>query len=134
MLGIAAAAVLLAIAGFGVSVVTAGDRARDVALLDALGTPPGQVTGLLCLEQAVAAGLAIAAGLVLGAVLSRLIIPAVSLTAAATHPVPPVLVEIPWRLAVTLAVLIVAVPTVAVAFAATARGSTAARLRAEEDA
>jgi hypothetical protein len=133
MLGIAAAAVLLAIAGFGVSVVTAGDRARDVALLDALGTPPGRVTGLLCLEQAVAAGLAIAAGLVLGGVLSRLIIPAVSLTAAATHPVPVVLVEIPWRLAVVLAVLIVAVPTVAVAIAATARGSTAARLRAEED-
>ena len=133
MLGIAAAAVLLAIAGFLVSVVTAGDRARDVALLDALGTPPGQVTGLLCLEQAVAAGLAIAAGLVLGAVLSRLIIPAVSLTAAATHPVPAVLVEIPWRLAVALAVLIVAVPTVAVAVAASARGSTAARLRAEQD-
>jgi hypothetical protein len=133
MLGIAAAAVLLAIAGFLVSVVTAGDRAPDVALLDALGTPPGQVTGLLCLEQAVAAGLAIAAGLALGAVLSRLIIPAVSLTAAATHPVPPVLVEIPWRLAVALAVLIVAVPTVAVAVAAGARGSTAARLRAEED-
>jgi hypothetical protein len=134
MLGIAAAAVLLAIAGFAVNVVTAADRARDVALLDALGTQPGRVTGLLCLEQAVAAGLAIAAGLVLGAVLSRLIIPAVSLTAAATHPVPPVLVEIPWRLAVALAMLIVAVPTVAVAVAAGARGSTAARLRAEEDA
>ncbi|HEY6279408.1 MAG TPA: hypothetical protein VIX86_24110, partial [Streptosporangiaceae bacterium] len=62
-----------------------------------------------------------------------LIIPAVSLTAAATHPVPPVLVEIPWRLAVALSVVIAAVPTLVVAVAAGARGQTAARLRAEAD-
>jgi ABC-type antimicrobial peptide transport system permease subunit len=132
MLGIAAAAVILACAGFAVSVATARERARDMALLDALGTPAGQLTGLLCLEQALLAGLAAAAGLILGALLSRLIIPAVSLTAQAAQPVPPVLVEIPWGPAVAVAVLIAALPTLMVAAVARHRWSTTARLRVED--
>jgi hypothetical protein len=131
-LGIAAAAVILAGAGFAVSVVTGRERARDMALLDALGISGRQMTGLLCLEQALLAGLAAAAGLILGALLSRLIIPAVSLTAQAAHPVPPVLVEIPWGPAVAIAVAIAALPTLMVAVAARHRWSTTARLRVEE--
>ncbi len=131
-LGIAAAAVILASAGFAVSVVTGRERARDMALLDALGTSGRQMIGLLCLEQALLAGLAAAAGLILGALLSRLIIPAVSLTAQAAHPVPPVLVEIPWGPAVAIAVVIAALPTLMVAVAARHRRLTTARLRVEE--
>jgi hypothetical protein len=131
-LGIAAAALILAGAGFAVSVATGRERARDMALLDALGTSGRQMTGLLCLEQALLAGLAAAAGLILGALLSRLIIPAVSLTAQAAHPVPPVLVDIPWGPAVAIAVAIAALPTLMVAIAARHRWSTTARLRVEE--
>ena len=83
MLAIAVAAVVLAAAGFLVSAATARDRARDLALLAALGATRRQLTRLLCLEQAVLAVPAAAAGLLLGGVLARLVVPAVTLTAPA---------------------------------------------------
>jgi predicted lysophospholipase L1 biosynthesis ABC-type transport system permease subunit len=133
LLAIAAAAVLLAAAGFVVSVATARERARDVALLDALGTPPGTVTRLLCLEQALLAIPAAGAGLLLGVLLSHLIVPAVSLTSQATTPVPPVLVQVPWASAAALAAAIAVAPTLAAAAGTLRRIPTAARLRLEEE-
>jgi FtsX-like permease family len=133
LLAIALAALILAAAGFAVSVATARERERDASLLDALGARPGQVVGLLCLEQAMLAVPAAAAGLLLGFLLSRLIIPAVSLTAQATRPIPPVSVQVPWAAAAGVAVLIAALPAAATALGALRRGGTAARLRAEEE-
>jgi FtsX-like permease family len=133
LLAIAAAAVLLACGGFVVSVATGTERQRDVALLDALGAPSGDIVRLLCLEQTMLAVPAAAAGLALGALLSYLIIPAVSLTAQAAHPDPPVVVQVPWTLAIGTAAVIAMVPAVATALAATRRMAAAARLRAEEE-
>ncbi len=133
LLAIAVAAALLACGGFVVSVATGRERQRDVALLDALGARSGQVVRLMCLEQALLAVPAAAAGLVLGILLSRLIIPAVSLTAQAVRPDPPVLVQVPWLAAVGVAVIIALVPAVAAALAATRPRAAAARLRAEEE-
>jgi FtsX-like permease family protein len=133
LLAIAVAAALLACGGFVVSVATGRERQRDVALLDALGARSGQVVRLMCLEQALLAVPAAAAGLVLGILLSRLIIPAVSLTAQAVRPDPPVLVQVPWLAAVGVAAIIALVPAVAAALAATRPTAAAARLRAEEE-
>jgi hypothetical protein len=115
MLAIAAAALILAAAGFAVAAATAGERSRDIALLATLGATRRQLTRLLCLEQAALAIPAAAAGLLLGDVLARLVVPAVTLTATGGHPEPPVLVQIPMTWPVLVAVVTVAVPVVLVA-------------------
>ena len=120
MLAIAAAAVILAAAGFLVAAATARERAHDMALLAALGATRGQLTRLLCLEQAVIAVPAALAGLVLGGLLARLVIPAVSITPTGTHPDPPVLVQTPWAVPIAVALLMAVGP---VLLAATGRGT-----------
>jgi hypothetical protein len=112
MLAIAAAAVILAAAGFAVAAATAGERSRDIALLATLGATRRQLTRLLCLEQVVLGVPAAAAGLLLGVVLARLVVPAVTLTATGGHPEPAVLVQIPMTWPVAVAVVIAAVPVV----------------------
>jgi hypothetical protein len=131
MLAIAAAAVVLAAAGFLVSAATARDRARDVALLAALGATRRQLTRLLCLEQAALAVPAAAAGLLLGGLLARLIVPAVTLTSAGAHPQPPVLVLVPLALPAVLALAVAGVPVLIAAFGTGTRSSLAARTRLE---
>jgi hypothetical protein len=133
LLAIAVAAILLACAGFVVSASTGRDRRRDVAMLDALGARPGQVAGLLCLEQAMAAVPAVLAGFVLGALLARLIVPDIILTAQAARPVPPVAVQLPWTLTIAIAAVIAIVPTLAAAISATHRIAVAALLRVEDE-
>jgi hypothetical protein len=131
MLAIAVAAVVLAAAGFLVSAATARDRARDLALLAALGATRRQLTRLLCLEQAVLAVPAAAAGLLLGSVLARLVVPAVTLTAAGAHPQPPVLVQVPLAVPAALALAIAAVPVLIAVFGTGSRTGLAARTRLE---
>jgi FtsX-like permease family protein len=133
MLAIAAAAVLLALAGLMTGLAAARERARDMALLGALGTPPRRVAGLLCLAQVLLSAPAAAAGLLLGLLLSRLIVPAASLTPQAAHPVPPVLVEIPWLPVIAVAAGITAVSTLAAGVPALRPAPAAARLRVEEE-
>jgi hypothetical protein len=133
LLAIAAAALLLACGAFVVSVATGRDTRRDVALLDALGARSGQVVWLQCLQQAMVAVPAAAAGLALGVLLSRLIVPAVSLTSQAAHPIPPVLVRVPWPAAIGTTVVIAVLPVVVAAFAATRPIAAAWRLRVEEE-
>jgi hypothetical protein len=120
MLAIAAAAVILAAAGFLVAAATARERAHDMALLAALGATKGQLTRLLCLEQAVIAVPAALAGLVLGGLLARLVIPAISITPTGTHPDPPVLVQTPWVVPIAVALLMAVAP---VLLAATGGGT-----------
>jgi hypothetical protein len=133
LLAVAAIALLLAGAGFAVSVAAGRDRAHDTALLDALGARPGQVAMLLCLEQAMLAVPAAVAGLALGALLSHLIIPAVSLTAQATLPVPPVGVHVPVLPALLVAAVIAAVPPLAAALTGLRRLQAATTLRVEAE-
>jgi ABC-type antimicrobial peptide transport system permease subunit len=113
-------------------VATARERARDVSLLDALGARPGQVARLLCAEQAMVAVPAAAAGLLLGFVLGRLLIPSITLTPAATRPVPPVVVQIPWVPVAAIGVVVAAAPVVAALLAIPRTAATATRLRVEE--
>jgi len=134
LLGAAGLALLLTALGFLASVAAPRERGRDLAVLDALGATPGQLTRLLCLEQALLSFPAAAGGLVLGLFLTRLIVPAVTLTSGASQPVPSVLVEIPM-VPVLLIAAAVAVTPVAAAGISILRGTaTVARLRAEEEA
>ncbi len=133
LLALAIAAVLLAIIGMLVSIATASERARDVALLDALGMPPRQVARLLGLEQGLTAIAPSAIGLLFGAILSELIIPAVTLTPGAARPIPPVVVQVPWLLAALVALGMAVLPTLAITLALPRRGSGAARIRIEEE-
>jgi hypothetical protein len=131
MLAIAAAAVILACAGFLVSAATARERATDLALLAAIGATHRQLTRLLCVEQAMLAIPAAVGGLVLGGLLARLVVPAVTITSAGSRPEPPVLLDLPWAVPVTLAALIAALPVLIVAFGAGRRSGLAARARLE---
>jgi hypothetical protein len=133
LVAVSAIGLVLACFGFLVGVTASRERSRDLAVLDALGATPGQLTRLLCLEQGMLSVPAAAGGLALGLLLCRLIIPAVTLTAAAAHPVPAVIVEIPVAVAVAVAAAVAAVPIAAVALSIRRGSSTVARLRAEEE-
>jgi len=134
-LAIAVAAALLAAVGFSVSVM-ASLRARRVqnAVLAALGVDRAGQAGQLCLEQLLLSLPAAAAGLLAGAVLAHLLVPAVTLTAAATTPVPPVLVEFSWRWSVALALAVAVIPVALAAATIVYRPDPAARLRAAQAA
>ena len=80
LIAIAAAAVILAIAGFAVGAAAARERRPELALLDALGMPRRQLTRMLRTEQALLAVPSAAAGLALGVVLAHLIVPPLTLT------------------------------------------------------
>jgi hypothetical protein len=133
LLALAIAAALLAIIGMLVSVATASERARDVALLDALGMPPRQVARLLGLEQGLTAVAPSAIGLLFGGLLSELIVPAVTLTSQAARPIPPVSVQVPWLLAGLVALALAVLPTLAIGLALPRRDSGAARIRMAEE-
>jgi hypothetical protein len=132
LLAIAVAAVLLALIGMLVSAATAAERRSDLVLLDALGMPAGQVARLVALEQAMTAVATGAVGVLFGAALSTLIIPADTLTAQAARPVPSVAVQLPWLIAALTALAVAAVPTVAVTLASLRRAAGAAMTRLEE--
>jgi hypothetical protein len=133
LIAVAAVALLLAGSGFLVSVTSSAERGRDLAVLDALGATPGQLTRMRCLEQAILSVPAAIGGLALGLLLSRLIIPAVTLTAQAAHPTPSVLILIPLLPAVLIALATAAVPVIAVAVSMLRGTATMARLRVEEE-
>ena len=135
LLAITIAAAVLAITGFCVS-IAAGVRQRraENALLAALGVAPRAAAGQLCLEKLMLSGPAALAGLVLGVVLAELLVPAITLTAAATRPVPPVLIQFGWTQTLLLALAVAVLPVLAAALTLARRPDAAAELRAAEAA
>jgi hypothetical protein len=112
LIAIAAAAVILAIAGFAVGAAAARERRPELALLDALGMPRRQLTRMLRTEQALLAVPSAAAGLALGVVLAHLIVPPLTLTPTGGASPVPVMVEVPWPVAVAMAAIIAAFPVI----------------------
>ncbi|WP_328414931.1 FtsX-like permease family protein [Streptomyces violaceus] len=102
---VAVAAALLAAGGFAVSAAGARrERSAEFAVLRALGAPRRDLARLVATEQSLLIGVGLLAGLGLGAVLTRAVVPLIVLTSDATRPVPPVLVELPpFRVALLLA-------------------------------
>ena len=135
LLAVTIAAAVLAITGFCVS-IAAGVRQRraENALLAALGVAPRAAAGQLCLEKLMLSVPSALAGLVLGVVLAELLVPAITLTSAATRPVPPVLIEFGWTQTLLLALVVAVLPVLAAALTLARRPDAAAELRAAEAA
>jgi ABC-type lipoprotein release transport system permease subunit len=112
LIAIAAAAVILAIAGFAVGAAAARERRPELALLDALGMPRRQLTRMLRTEQILLAVPSAAAGLALGVALAHLIVPALTLTPTGGASPVPVIVAVPWPVAVAMAAIIAAFPVI----------------------
>jgi hypothetical protein len=135
LLAVTIAAAALAITGFCVSIATGvRQRRAENALLAALGVAPRAAAGQLCLEKLMLSGPAALAGLVLGVVLAELLVPAITLTAAATRPVPPVLIQFGWTQTLLLALAVAVLPVLAAALTLARRPDAAAELRAAEAA
>ena len=133
LLALAVAAALLAIAGFCVSIAAnVSQRRPQTALLSALGVPRQTQVAQFCLEELMISLPAAVVGLGLGALLSAILVPAVTLTARATVPVPPALTEFAWPLAVPLALAVAILPVLVAAVVAARRPDPAARLRVTE--
>ena len=133
LLVIVAAAGLLACVGFVVSVIAAiRERRLQHALLAALGVGRAARSGQLGLEQLMLSVPGAAAGVVIGAALAYLLVPAVTLTPGGGAPFPPVRVVIPLGWTALLALVIAAVPVVVAAVAGAYRPDPAAGLRAGE--
>jgi hypothetical protein len=135
LLALAIAAALLAITGFWVSIAAnVRQRRAENALLAALGVSQRSAALQLCLEKLLLSVPAAVLGVVLGTVVARLLVPAVTLTAAATQPVPPplTLFDLPQTLPLAAAVAII--PALATALIMIRRPDPAAELRAAEAA
>src|SRR5215472_1614257 len=132
-LAIAVASTMLAIVGFSVS-VAASLRARRVqrAVLSALGVSRAGLASQLCLEQLMLSLPAACTGLLAGVLIAHLVVPADTLTTAATLPVPPVLVEIPLGWAAVLALAVAAIPLAAAGATVALRPDPAPQLRNAE--
>ncbi|MGO9191775.1 MAG: FtsX-like permease family protein, partial [Streptosporangiaceae bacterium] len=132
MLAIGVAAVLLGVLGFSISVAASlRSRRTQSAVFAALGVGKNAQAGQLCLEQCALSLPAAAAGLLAGIGLAQLMVPAITLTADSTAPVPWALVILPLGPAVALALVTAAVPVAAAALSVLRRPYPAAQLRAE---
>jgi hypothetical protein len=133
LLALAAAAAVLAITGFWVSIAADVRRRRtEHALLAALGVSKRLAALQLCLEKLMLSVPSAVLGIALGMVVVRLLVPAVTLSAAATQPVPPplTLFDLPQTLPLAAAVAIL--PALATALVMIRRPDPAAELRAAE--
>jgi hypothetical protein len=133
LLALAVAAALLAITGFWVSIAAnVRQRRAENALLAALGVNRRLAALQLCLEKLMLSLPSAVLGLVLGTLVAGLLVPAVTVSAAATQPVPPplTLFDLPQTLPVAAAVAIL--PALATALIMLRRPDPAAELRAAE--
>ena len=132
MLAVGAAALLLGVLGFSVSVAASlRTRRTQSAVLAALGVGQRAQAGQLCLEQFVLSVPAAAVGLLAGIGLARLVVPAITLSTGARDPVPSALAVLPLGQAITLALVTAALPVAAAALSVVRRPDPAAQLRAE---
>ena len=133
LLAMTAAASLLAIMGFWVSIAAdVRERRSGAALLAALGVTRRTAAAQLCLEKLMLSLPSAALGVVLGTLVARLLVPAVTLSPTAHEPTPPALILYDLPAAITLALVVAIVPVALAALAATRRPDPAADLRAAE--
>ncbi|GGW84591.1 FtsX-like permease family protein [Streptomyces lomondensis] len=127
---VAVAAAALAAGGFAVSAAGARrERAAEFAVLRALGTPRRDLARLVATEQTLLIGAGLLAGLALGTVLTRAVVPLIVLTSDAARPVPPVLVDLPVSRVALLLVGVAAPLLLITAASALRRAEPAVALR-----
>ncbi|MCX4401384.1 FtsX-like permease family protein [Streptomyces sp. NBC_01764] len=130
LLAVAVAAAALAAGGFAVG--TAGsrrERSAEFAVLRALGAGRRELARLVAVEQGLLIGAGLLAGLGLGTVLTRAVVPLIVLTPEAARPVPGVLVELPVSQVALLLVGVAALPLLISAATAVRRADPAVALR-----
>ncbi|WP_026403592.1 ABC transporter permease [Actinomadura rifamycini] len=109
VLGFGAAVAFAALAFAVNAAVTAGERAREFAVLRALGVHPRQIAGTLAVEQAFLIALGLAGGTVLGFAVARLVVPHIVLGVQAADPYPPAELVVRWPLVLAMLAGVVAV-------------------------
>ena len=135
LLAMAAAAALLAITGFWVSIAADVRRRRgETALLAALGVTRREAAVQLCLEKLMLSLPSAVLGVLLGTLIARLLVPAVTLNPAAQLPIPPAITVDDLPPAIAFALAVTALPAVAAALVVTRRPDPAAELRTAEEA
>jgi hypothetical protein len=135
LLAMAAAAAVLAITGFWVSIAADVRRRRgETALLAALGVTRREAALQLCLEKLLLSLPSAVLGVLLGTLVAWLLVPAVTLTSAAQLPTPPAITVDDLPLVIAFALAVAVLPALAAALAATRRPDPAAELRAAEEA
>jgi FtsX-like permease family len=135
LLAMVVAAVLLAIFGFWVSIAaTVRQRRAENAVLAALGVNRRSAAAQLFLEKLLLSVPATALGLVLGTVIARLVVPAVTLSSTAQVPVPPPLTLFDLPLTILLATVVAVLPALAAALVVFRHPDPAVELRAAEAA
>lgn len=128
------AAAALAAVGFAVGAMGAfRERSAEFAVLRALGAPRSHLARMVAAEQGVLTAVALAAGVALGVLLTRLMVPLIVLTSDATRPVPPVAVLLPPGPIAVVAAAQLALPLVTVLAIGLRRGPEAAALRQQGD-
>jgi hypothetical protein len=134
LLAVAVATAALAAGGFAVG--TAGsrrERSAEFAVLRALGAGRRELARLVAVEQGLLIGAGLLAGLGLGTVLTRAVVPLIVLTPGAARPVPRVLVELPVSQVALLLVGVAALPLLISAATAVRRADPAVALRHQGD-
>jgi ABC-type antimicrobial peptide transport system permease subunit len=135
LLAVTGAAALLAVTGFWVSIAAnVRQRRAENALLAALGVAQRSAAAQLFLEKLLLSVPSAVLGLLLGSVVARLLVPAVTLTTTAQQPVPPPVTVFDLAQTVPLAAFIAIVPALAAALVVIRRPDPAAELRAAEAA
>ncbi|MFB7554961.1 ABC transporter permease [Streptomyces brevispora] len=133
---LAVAVVAAALAGVGFAVAAVGsrrERSAEFAVLRALGAPRRRLARMIAAEQGVLIAIGLLVGAVLGAVLTRAVVPLIVLTGQAARPVPAVLVELPAGQVAVLLACFAALPLVIVAVLALRRTDPAISLRHQGD-
>ncbi|HEY2504998.1 MAG TPA: ABC transporter permease [Streptosporangiaceae bacterium] len=135
LLALAAAAALLAITGFWVSIAASVRQRRgENALLAALGVSRRSAALQLCLEKLMVSLPAAVLGVILGTLVASLLVPAVTLSASATRPVPPPVTLFDLSQTLPLAAVVAFLPALTTALIMVRRPDPAAELRAAEAA
>ncbi|MGW8886426.1 FtsX-like permease family protein [Streptomyces sp. NPDC055749] len=134
LLAVAVVGAALAAVGFAVSAVgSQRERSAEFAVLRALGAPRRQLARMIAAEQGVLIAIGLLAGLALGAVLTRAVVPLIVLTGQAAQPVPAVLVQLPAGQIAGLLAGVAALPLLIVAAIALRRADPAVSLRHQGD-
>jgi hypothetical protein len=133
LLAMTVAAALLAIFGFWVAIAASvRQRRAESAVLAALGVSQRAAAAQLLLEKLLLSVPAAALGLVLGTVVARLLVPAVTLSPTAQTPVPPPITLLDLPQTIPLAAAVAVLPALAAALVVFRHPDPAAELRAAE--
>ncbi|WP_405897771.1 FtsX-like permease family protein [Streptomyces sp. NBC_00727] len=134
LLAVAVIAAALAAVGFAVAAVgSQRERSAEFAVLRALGTPRRQLARMTAAEQGVLIAIGLLVGGLLGALLTRAVVPLIVLTGQAAQPVPPVLTQLPAGQVALLLAGVAALPLLIVAALALRRADPAISLRHQGD-